>query len=274
MERATSRWTTHGDWWALVWLAIGMLFLQFGTALVFGSANIGFAIVVPVVLVFGPLAGAALALGAALAEIVAGPSSLAILRFGEVVVLTIAGWLLWRQTTPAWSVGARGGLSIAIVAGIAALVSIGVSLTVLPTVVGLGGFTQLPVLLLERLLPAIVVAPVLYVGFASLGNRPVVPGRGSGRSMVRTLSGVGVLAIAWVSSATILDIVRRDVAAYPHIQSYLVRPMPGVIGDMIAFGIGPRGGVLYGLLGVGSLAMMWVVLRYWGEPPAAVLSSH
>lgn len=273
MERKGTPVITERGWRTALVAAAGMVVVQLGTILVLGSSEIGLAVVVPVAIAFGPAALAGLALGAGLAELIAGPGAFVLTRLIEVVVIGAVARGLWRATTPDWSAGRRGALTIALVAGIAVVISVGVSIVAYPVIAGFGGFSLLPVLVVERLAPAIVVAPALYLVIGRMiESMPV--GSGTTRGMGLTMGTLAIVGLGWVIGAALFDVLRRDVAAYPHIESLLLQPFPDPIAAFVSFAVGSVGWAIYVVIGLGGIAIVAGTLRYWRRSPQGTVSGQ
>ena len=265
MELSRSQWSN--DWQTILGGTIVMVVFQLAAALTLGTTELGFALVAPLVILFGPAVGLGLALGAGLVELIAGPSLFVVVRVLEVVLLAYIAHRLWLSVTPRWTRRPRAVGTVAVITAISTLVSIGGTLVLLPLIIGTGGFSVLPVLLLERLLPAIIGAPTIFFGVTLAGHDPQIEGAGSPWSAGWTLGTVAVVAVGWVGAISLFDVVRRDVAAYPHIEGLLVRPFPDPLADLVSFTVGAYGWIIYAVIGVSAMILLIGILRHWGGQP-------
>lgn len=229
-----------------------------------------YAFVVPLVVLLGPAAVWGVPLGATFAEVLLGglqvyPLITCIVLFLSAILARVF-WVALPSTYRTSRV--RAGVAILPVALVVTLVGIGIAL-VAPAILGmLGVATRLPVYLIERLVPAIVFAPLL-VGSGWQWRSPV-PTRRQYSSLLHW-SGLtvatGVIAVAWVMGTVFFDLIRRDVQAFPHLGEVLTGVLPAVVAEAAAFALGSRGWSVYLIGSVFAFGLVVLVFYWWTRKP-------
>ena len=229
------------------------------------------ALVVPLAVVLGPPAVWGVALGAVFYELAAAGISLApVVLFVDLFICAIIGRELWNSLPNATLQRPVIAMLLVIpVAIVASLVGAGTAVVLSGLLVNAGIEAYLPALLMERLLLATIVAPlVLGVGYG--WNRPEWDKREmSMRRWFGTVATIGIIATGWIAVTFLFSLVRRDVQLVPDIGHEIAKALPYPLDMTVTFTFGPYGWIVHPIGAVFALCCVGLILRL-GLPRTAV----
>ena len=226
---------------------------------------------VPLAVLLGPAAAWGVALGAVFYEFAAGGLGVyALVLFLDVFVCAVIGRELWNSLPNATlRRPVTAVLSIVPVALVATLLGLGLALVLSLVLAGVGFTTVGPALVVERLLLAAILAPViLAVGYLwrppEWDERETPLARWAGTILVAT-----GITIAWVMGTAVLNLIRRDAQMFPAVGDAITGAIPPPVDAIFAFMLGPHGWVFYLIGAIVALLCVSLVLRVglsWSQP--------
>lgn len=265
MNRYRTPWSRPADVARILAITVGIALLHLLVVVTVGASGTPYAFLVPLVVLLGPVAVWGVPLGAAIAELsLGGVSVYPLVTFLALFASAILARELWIAVPERFrSRRGHGAVVIMPIAIVATLVGIGLALvggTILGT---LGVAARFPVVLIERLLPAIILAPLIWIAGAPWRTMEPACRNSSVLRWTGLVAIVGLVGLGWVLGTVVFDLVRRDVLAFPHLGEAIAGVLPGVLSTGAAFALGPDGWIVYILGLLLAAAMLLVVFYRW-----------